>query len=29
MEGTSRYWLPVGGGGEGEEFGGNQIVFKG
>ena len=28
MEGTSRYLLPVGGG-EGEEFGGNQIVFKG
>ena len=30
MEGTSRYWSPVGGGGgEGGEFGGKQIVFKG
>ena len=28
MEGTSRYWSPVDGG-EGEEFGGNQIDFKG
>ena len=30
MEGTSRYWSPVGGGGgAGEEFGGKQIFLKG
>ena len=30
MEGTSRYWSPVGGGGgEGVEFGGKKIFYKG